>query len=209
MANDPMVTFASATFTESVQSDDYAASFTDNAMTNDPTLSFAHNNDSESSEIGDMSNCDAGTEEHMTPDPFIKKPGLQIRRSDGKIYVNDSVWENMFPIKVTTLLYDIDGNSIYQLPFNKEDCFKNTKDGRPWGHTNRSNKSGFLGKRFMSNCKGGFVYLNSMCPHKNSALSINYNLHHVESVKVVEKKLCTKTVLPKGFTNLSIKFCNN
>ena len=91
MANDPMVTFARATFTESVQSDDYAASFTDTAMTNDPTLSFAHDSDSESSEIGDMSHCDARTEEHMTPDPFIKKPGLQIRRSDGKTMVNDSV----------------------------------------------------------------------------------------------------------------------
>ena len=106
-------------------------------MTNDPTLSFAHDSDSESSEIGDMSNCDARTEEHMTPDPFIKKHGLQMRRSDGKIYVNDSVWEDMLPIKVTTLPYDIDGNSIYQLPFDKEDRFKNTKDGRPWGHTSQ------------------------------------------------------------------------
>ena len=63
------------------------------------------------------------------------------------------------------LPYDIDGRSIFNVPFNPENRFESSREGRPWSNLMRSRRSGFKGDRFMVQCKGSFQCSNLHCPH--------------------------------------------
>ena len=66
---------------------------------------------------------------------------------------------------VKQLPYDIDGNTKYEVPYNKIKQFESTKDGRYWGHLSKSRRQGFDGDRFLASCKGSFHCTNVDCLH--------------------------------------------
>ena len=89
----------------------------------------------------------------------------KIRKSDGKIYVNDTIWDNVKQRKVATVPFDIDGDQVYVVPYNRDCRFKNLKDGRHWGKLNASRKKGTIGDRYLQICQGSFQCENTECPH--------------------------------------------
>ena len=96
---------------------------------------------------------------------FDEEDEFLVRKSDDKIYVKDSIWENKKAKHVKKLPYDIDGNTKYEIPYHKIEQFESTKDGRYWGHRSKSRRQGFDDDRFLASCKGSFHCTNVDCPH--------------------------------------------
>lgn len=59
---------------------------------------------------------------------------------------------------------DIDGDCIYQLPYDDNDRLTSSKDGRPWKKAITSNTKEFgSGKRKIAKCKGSYECLSEHC----------------------------------------------
>ena len=81
------------------------------------------------------------------------------------------------------LPYDINGNVVYELPYDPNNRFSTTVDGRNWGHRDKSRRSGFTGNRFLAKCKGYFQCLNPRCPHI-------YQYNTINKVNFTSKGVC-------------------
>ena len=83
--------------------------------------------------------------------------------SSGKIYVEEMYWQDTSIIQTNQLLFDIDGNCIFEVPINTDKRFDSTKDGRHWGPLRESKRSGFSGDRYIATCRGSFECHNENC----------------------------------------------
>ena len=50
---------------------------------------------------------------------FDEEDEFLVRKSDGKMYVKGSIWENKKAKHVKKLPYDINGNTKYEVPYHK------------------------------------------------------------------------------------------
>ena len=96
------------------------------------TDSSEHSSDNESSVQKRRSYLDERKSFFDEEDEFL------VRKSDGKIYVKDSIWENKKAKHVKKLPYDIDGNTKYEVPYHKIKRFESTKYGRYCGHGSKA-----------------------------------------------------------------------
>ncbi|XP_066916243.1 uncharacterized protein [Clytia hemisphaerica] len=72
-------------------------------------------------------------------------------------------WSFCPTIEIDKLPYNIDGDCIYQLPFDAKKRMKSSTDGRPWDEWVTSNSVKHNGRRRRANCLGSPVCLNDEC----------------------------------------------
>ena len=78
--------------------------------------------------------------------------------------ISHSKWEGLPVQKATGLPPDIDGDCIYQMPYDDNDRLASSKDGRPWKKAVTSNtKELGNGKRKIAKCKGSYECLSEEC----------------------------------------------
>lgn len=68
---------------------------------------------------------------------------------------------------------DINGDCVYELPYDKNDMMSSSRDGRPWRQWNSSRRQGFKGIRRVASCGGTYVCNNKRCPYLHSCASEN------------------------------------
>ena len=66
------------------------------------------------------------------------------------------VWSEIPVLKRDTLPNDIDGNVVYELPFDHKNRMASSKDGRRWRRYMSSTRSGFTGIRHLARCSGSY-----------------------------------------------------
>ena len=66
-------------------------------------------------------------------------------------------------MKRDTLPNDIDGNVVYELPFDHKNRMASSKDGRKWRRYMSSTRSGFTGIRRLARCSGSYKCTNRLC----------------------------------------------
>ena len=130
--------------------------------------------ESDESQCEDNSNSDSEISlEKIRSDvlsSFIKNKkrrleGLVRHTSSSKIYVVEMYWQDTSINQTNQLPFDIDGNCIFEIPFNTDKRFGSTKDGRYWGPLRESKRSGFSGDRYIATCRGSFECHNENCPY--------------------------------------------
>ena len=78
--------------------------------------------------------------------------------------INSSEWDGLPVMKVDELPFDIDGNCIYQLSYDKKDRLASSKDGRPWKKGITSNTKKFAkGTRKIAKCRGSYECTSADC----------------------------------------------
>ena len=93
--------------------------------------------------------------------------------SSGKIYVEEMYWQDTSINQTNQLLFDIDGNCIFEVPINTDKRFDSTKDGRHWGPLRESKRSGFSGDRYIATCRGSFEGHNENCLYLTEFKKVN------------------------------------
>lgn len=77
--------------------------------------------------------------------------------------------------------HDIDGDCIYQLPYDQKDRLASSKDGRPWKKAITSNtKEVRSGKRKIAKCKGSFE-----CQSQNCLFLKQYGRHNKANFDII------------------------
>ncbi|CAB4028517.1 Transposon Tf2-6 poly, partial [Paramuricea clavata] len=79
-----------------------------------------------------------------------------------------SLWSKCKVEKRESLPYDINGDCVYELPYDEENMMDSSSDGRPWKQWNTSKRQGFEGRRRVTSCGGTYVCKNSRCPYLHS-----------------------------------------
>lgn len=117
----------------------------------------------ESEDSGD-SRADTHSSDDSSSDSFLNHPldmGSVTRSVPTKL--TPDVWTEIPTLKRNALPHDIDGQVVYELPFDPEDRMASSKDGRKWKRYMPSARSGFKGIRRLARCAGSFKCTNSLC----------------------------------------------
>lgn len=78
--------------------------------------------------------------------------------------IKSSQWDGLPVIKADQLPFDIDGDCLYQLPYDKNDRLASSKDGRPWKKGITSNTKEFSnGTRKIAKCRGSYECTSADC----------------------------------------------
>ena len=112
-------------------------------------------------------------------------------------------------------LYDIDGNTKYEVPYHKIKQFESTKDGRYWGHRSKGRRQGFDGDRFLPSCRGSFHCTNVDCPHivefnKPNRVQFTPKGNCRSCGKQAERVICNAKKFwefKEGSATVTIKYC--
>ena len=89
--------------------------------------------------------------------------GKGKRENVSPIKLTPEVWEDIPITKCTALPPDIDGNSVYELPFDANYRMRSSVDGRKWKRYMPSKRFGFKGMRRLAHCAGLFLCNNLLC----------------------------------------------
>ena len=89
--------------------------------------------------------------------------GKGKRENVSPIKLTSEVWEDIPITKCTALPPDIDGNSVYELPFDANYRMGSSVDGRKWMRYMPSKRFGFKGMRRLAQCAGSFLCNNLLC----------------------------------------------
>ena len=78
--------------------------------------------------------------------------------------IKNSQWDGLPVKKADALPFDIDGNCLYQLPYDKKDRLASSKDGRPWKKAITANTKEFVkGTRKIAKCRGSYECRSADC----------------------------------------------
>lgn len=89
--------------------------------------------------------------------------GKGKRENVSPIKLTLEVWEDIPITKCTALPPDIDGSSVYELPFDANYRMRSSVDGRKWKRYMPSKRFGFKGMRRLAHCAGSFLCNNLLC----------------------------------------------
>lgn len=95
------------------------------------------------------------------------------------------IFNNITPVRINQLPYDIDGLCKYVLPCESGRLMASSKDGRPWKPWCTSNRSGHKGVRRRTTCKGSWKCNNVRCP-----FLINGKVNTVQFISKKGQTLC-------------------
>ena len=94
------------------------------------------------------------------------------RKNVSPIKLTPEVWEDVPITKCTALPPDIDGSSVYELPFDANCRMRSSVDGRKWKRYMPSKRFGFKGMRRLAYCAGSFRCNNLLCSFRKTVVSI-------------------------------------
>lgn len=105
-------------------------------------------------------------------------------------------WDGL-PVKKTDALpYDIDGNCIYQLSYDKNDRLSSSKDGRPWKKGITSNTKEFRnGTRKIAKCKGSCECTSPDCMFRKEYGKNNTVNFDVASADCATCRICKQKLI--------------
>ena len=70
--------------------------------------------------------------------------------------------------KTSSLPHNIDGDCVFELPYDKDKHMGSSSDGRPWKQWCTSKRQGFQEIRRIASCGGTYVCKSTRCPYLHS-----------------------------------------